>query len=365
MLIKTLAVSILLSTTCLVNAQTLGGGTEFSNAIFFDQSWITGCPGGGTSFSNQLVFEPSTAIDPCAPVPTCVSGTAVADVWFRFFAQSAAVKITLNPGASFNIALQAFSGSACPGLTEIGCADGGGTGVTETLKLTGLTPNQMYYFRIFGSSNDVSNKTGTGTYDFCGSQGLLGAVVLPVEISNFSASRQNNKVQLNWSAVSTTADAYFEIERSSNGNAFQFIGKLAGTGPVAQSNHYSFDDNNPFTTGVNYYRLKEISSNGSYKYSGVVSVRMDTKSQTSVTILSNPVMDKLNMRISSDAASGMQLKVINELGQVIWRQSGTVVKGDNFITVTGAQLHDLRQGMYTLQVNINNETTSTKFISAK
>jgi hypothetical protein len=365
MLIKTLAVSILLSTAALANAQVLGGGPQFSNAILFNQSWVNACPSGSTIFSNESAFEPTTAIDPCAPAPKCVNGTALADIWFYFFAEATTATIVVNPSGTFNIALQAFSGNACPGLTEIGCIDAGGNGATETLKLNGLIPNQMYYFRLFGSSNDIANRTETGTYDFCGSAQLGGGAVLAVEISNFSASKQNNLVQLTWSAVSTTSDTYFEIERSSNGNTFQSIGKVAGAGPVAQSTHYSFDDNNPLTTGVNYYRLKEISTNGSYKYSAVVSVKMDAKSQRSVTILSNPVTDKLNVRISSDAATSMQLKVINDLGQVIWRQSGTVVKGDNFITVTGAGLHDLRQGMYTLQVNISNETLNTKFISTK
>jgi len=363
MSIKTLAVSILLSTVSLANAQVLGGGTDFSNATLFNQSWLNACPSGGTLLSNESTFEPVIAIDPCAPAPACVNGTPISDIWFYFFAEATTAKIVVNPGGSFNIGLQAFSGDACPGLTDIGCTDIGGIGVQETLKLTGLTVNQKYYFRIFGSSNDVSNRTATGTYDFCGSSQLGGAVVLPVEISDFRASKKNNTVELDWTAVSTTSDNYFEIERSSNGNTFQFIGKVVATGPIAQNIHYSFDDHNPFTTGINYYRLKEISSNGNYKYSAVVSIKMDAR-QRSVTILSNPVTDKLNLRITSDAATAMQLKIINDLGQVIWHQSGNMIKGDNFIMVTGANLQDLRQGMYTLQVHMSNETTSVKFISA-
>jgi hypothetical protein len=364
MLIKTLAVSILLSTSFLVNAQA-GGGTDFSNAALFSQSWLAGCPSSGTVFSNELAFEPNVAIDPCAPSPTCVNGTAVSDIWFYFFAEGTTAQIMINPGPSFNVALQAFSGNSCPGLVNIGCVDAGGIGAGEMLKLSGLTPNQLYYFRVFGSSNDVSNRTATGTFDFCGSAKLGSTLLLPVDINSFTASRQNNTVQLNWSALSATPDVYFEIERSNNGNTFQLIGKVAGSGPVAQSMHYSFDDNNPFTTGVNYYRLKEINNNGSYKYSAVVSIKMDAKPQRSVTILSNPVTDRLNVRISSDAATNMQLKVINDLGQVIYRQSGAINKGDNFMAITGGQLNGLGKGMYTLQVNMNNETFNTKFISAK
>jgi hypothetical protein len=119
------------------NAQILGGGTLFSNAVTFSQSWISGCPAGGTQFSNQVAFEPTTTIDPCAPAPACAAGITGSDVCFSFFAQSRTATIVVNPSASFNVAIQAFSGSACPGLTDIGCVDAGGINANETLILLG------------------------------------------------------------------------------------------------------------------------------------------------------------------------------------------------------------------------------------
>ena len=110
----------------LTTAQILGGGTQFSNAVVFDQTWLTGCPAAGTSLSNQVAFEPTTALDACAPAPVCNTGTTGSDIWFKFFAQTSTATIVINPSASFNVAIQAFSGSACPGLTTIGCIDAGG-----------------------------------------------------------------------------------------------------------------------------------------------------------------------------------------------------------------------------------------------
>ena len=163
-------------------AQTLGGGTKFSNAVTFNQSWISGCPGGGTQFSNQPAFEPTTAMDPCAPVAVCPTGTQESDVWFSFFAQSTTATIVINPSASFDVAIQAFSGTSCPGLSEIGCVDLGGNNAPETLNLTALTVNTRYYFRIFGATTSQANRTGT--YTFCGSA-RVGSSVLPVEIISF------------------------------------------------------------------------------------------------------------------------------------------------------------------------------------
>lgn len=362
MLIKPFAVIALLCTFNYATAQILGGGTQFSNAVLFNSSWLSGCPLAPTTLSNQLPFEPTTAIDPCAPAPLCATGTPIADVWFSFFAQSTTARIVINPDAFFNVAIQAFSGSTCPGLTDIGCRDAGGTGITETLELTGLTINQQYYFRIFGASADVSNRTGTGTYNFCGSS-QLGSAILAVTISNFSAAKQNGAVQLKWVTQSESGNAYFEIERSSNGNNYQSIGRVNGAGTTSSAMHYNFDDANPLSAAVNYYRLKEVAANGSYQYSNIVTVRPDNNLQKRITILSNPVTDNLNVRISSDEMAAMALKVIDHLGRVVYLQNDTVVKGDNIFTVAGSRLHYSGGEIYILQVSINNEIWNTRFVS--
>ena len=364
MLRKTLAVALLLCTFKFSPAQILGGGPDFSTAVLFNQAWTNGCPDAGTVLSNQAPFEPATAIDPCAPAPACVTGIAMSDVWYCFFPQSSTAKIVINPSASFDVAIQIFSGNTCPGLTTIGCVDAGGAGATETLNLTGLTLNQMYYFRIFGSSVDISNKTGSGTYTFCGSS-QLGGSMLAVDMINFSAAKKNAVVQLNWTTASESGNAYFDIERSGSGNNFQPIGKVTGAGTTSAATHYSFDDNSPLTTSINYYRLKEVSNSGSYKYSNVVTVKPGNNQQKTVTILSNPVTDNLNVRISSDVATNMQLKIINNSGQVVYRQNGTVVKGDNIIAVTRKGNLDFSKGVYTLQVIIDNEILNSKFISVQ
>lgn len=361
MLRKTLVLTVLLVNTGLfASSQILGGGTQFSNAVVFNQSWLTGCPAAGTSLSNQVAFEPTTTLDPCAPAPACNTGTTGSDIWFSFFANATTAAIVINPSASFNVAIQAFSGSACPGLTDIGCIDAGGNNATETLSLTGLTVNQVYYFRVFGSSNGVSNRTGT--YTFCGST-QLGSTLLAVAINNFSGTRQNDKVMLNWNTEWESDNAYFEIEKSINGTDFQTLGKVAGAGTTSLRTYYNFIDRIPLSTAVSYYRLKEISSTGTYKYSTIITIRPDNTLKNAVTVLNNPVADKLNIRISAVAAAKMNFKIINSTGQTIHGQSETLAKGDNVFTVTSP--FALSKGIYILQVTINNEIQNIKFVCAR
>ena len=354
---KKIILSFLLIISISSQAQILGGGTLFSNAVTFNQSWISGCPGGGTSLSNQVAFEPTTAMDACAPAPACATGTTGSDVWFSFFAQSTTATIVVAPSSSFDVAIQAFSGTACPGLTDIGCVDAAGNNATETLSLTGLTFNTRYYFRIFGATNSVANRTGT--YTFCGSAGL-GSSILPVEIISFRAAEQNNKIILSWVTASESDNQYFEIERSINGNQFEPIGRVAGAGTTSQTTHYNFTDVTPVTR-INYYRLKQVDIDGRYKYSAILTTKLNSKLEKGVNISPNPVSNKINISISSDVATNGDIRIINALGQIIYYQNEKLVKGVNVITITS--LFHLPKGIYTLQVVMDNETFSTKFIS--
>jgi hypothetical protein len=360
---RTIAVLAICQLALFSNAQVLGGGTQFSNAALFNTGWTGGCPSGATTFSNELAYESTTTLDPCAPAPTCATGNTGSDVWFSFFAEDVTATIVVNPSAAFNVGIQAFSGTSCPGLTDIGCADKGGNNETETLQLTGLILNKRYYFRIFGSSGSSSFRTTTGTYNFCGSAQLGGSMVLAVDILQFTAQKQTDKVLLNWITTTALTDGVFNIERSTNGTIYETIGTVTANGPL--SRQYNFTDKMPLYATVSYYRLKQVSNNGSYKYSAAVTVKNGQALQKSVIILSNPVNDYIKARISSDVAANMTLSIINTLGQVIYTQKTILVKGDNMIAIPAANCRDLGSGIYTLQAVIDNEVLNKRFESIR
>ena len=358
---KIISVNLAILFSITSQAQILGGGTQFSNAVTFNQTWLSGCPGGGTQFSNQAAFEPTTAMDPCVPEPSiaCVSGTTGSDVWFSFFSQSTTATIVINPSASFDAAIQAFSGTACPGLTQIGCIDAVGNNAPETLNLIGLTANTRYYFRIFGAVNSVANRTGT--YTFCGSAGV-GSSVLPVEIITFNAVGHNSKVVLNWTTASESNNSHFEIEKSIDGNQYQTIGRIDGRGTTVQKNHYSFTDVNPFSE-TSYYRLKQVDVDGRAKYSAVLTFKLNKNLKRSINISPNPVTDKINIRVSSDAATKGVIRIINDFGQTIYLHEERLVKGENLFMIN--TLQNLSNGVYSAKVIINGEIFSTRFIYRK
>ncbi|MFN4026617.1 MAG: fibronectin type III domain-containing protein [Flavobacterium sp.] len=89
------------------------------------------------------------------------AGTADDDVWYSFVATSTSHIVTATPGTISDIVLQVFSGS-CGSLTSLACIDAT-VSTPETTTLTGLTPGNTYYVRIYS----YGSSSGQGTFTIC------------------------------------------------------------------------------------------------------------------------------------------------------------------------------------------------------
>lgn len=106
-----------------------------------------------------------------------------------------------------------------------------------------------------------------------------GVAPLPVELTTFAASINDDIVTLNW-ATATEVDNYgFEVERQilkqvQNDNNWETIGFVEGHGNSNSQKDYSYMDSNPIS-GRNRYRLKQIDTDGEFEYSEIVEVEVD------------------------------------------------------------------------------------------
>lgn len=97
---------------------------------------------------------------------------------------------------------------------------------------------------------------------------------LPVELASFDASVFNGKVVLKWTTASEVNNRGFEVERSFNQVDFISIGFVAGNGTSAGGRIYVFTVSDA-DTGLQYYRLKQIDTDGSVKYSQIINVHVN------------------------------------------------------------------------------------------
>ncbi|MCO5248595.1 MAG: right-handed parallel beta-helix repeat-containing protein [Chitinophagales bacterium] len=108
---------------------------------------------------------------------------------------------------------------------------------------------------------------------------------LPLDLLSFTASVSDDKVLLQWQTVNEVNVSHFEIESSPDAVVWNKIAHQNALNGIDQK--YTVWDENP-RHGVNYYRLKMIDLDGSFKYSKIVSVSLNAQSQIQYIIYPNP-----------------------------------------------------------------------------
>jgi hypothetical protein len=157
------------------------------------------------------------------------------------------------------------------------------------------------YITIGGTTEwtggNQSSTTGvSGTVSISGG----GIVVTPIELLNFAAKPNGNKVAINWQTITETNNQYFTIERSADGTHFSELTRLNSAAPNGNSTSllsYEYFDENPFS-GASYYRLKQTDYNGKFAYFTMVSVDFLKSKNITFTVYPNPNMGEFTVNFA-------------------------------------------------------------------
>lgn len=141
---------------------------------------------------------------------------------------------------------------------------------------------------------------------------------MPVTTVGFDAECQNRKVLLSWITVSEHDNAYFSIERSTDGEIFESIGTIEGAGNSNNVIEYSFVDQTPLQGETNYYRLNQQDYSGISTLSNVIPAECATQENGSLFVSPNPSTGYFVVE-SEDALDHYIL--VNELGQIVARET--------------------------------------------
>jgi hypothetical protein len=130
-----------------------------------------------------------------------------------------------------------------------------------------------------------------------------------VELLYFRGEVVQSGVNLTWETVTELNNDFFTIERSENGQFFTPIGTVAGNGTVNHPISYSFRDARPLP-GTSFYRLKQTDYDGTFTYSGIVTITFRGPSSVAVNIYPNPSNGKdLNIELTGFPA-GEKIPVV-------------------------------------------------------
>jgi hypothetical protein len=159
-------------------------------------------------------------------------------------------------------------------------------------------------------------------------------VVLPLQLLDFHANKQNNTVNLSWTTTREVNTSYFELERGTDGKNFNKLATIATNNSVSV-NTYSYIDQQPSST--NFYRLKMVDIDGNFKYSAVLKINFAGAQK--LEIFPNPTNSVLTI---SGINNNELVKLLSIDGKLLLekRASGQSMTMD---------LGNLSSGLYILQ----------------
>ncbi len=241
--------------------------------------------------------------------------------------------------------------------TDLGGGDYQREATPATNICSGLSGNLTYVFECYFYSQVTWNGQTAGTvnatiFESNSSNNFIATFTtnasLSVEYTNILAKPTNKGVNINWQTASERDNAYFRIERSSDGEFFSAIGEMKGAGNSQSAHDYAFTDVQP-ATGINYYRIKDVDINGVETTSKVVSTVYNSKDVGDKLSLSpNPVVGLVNINYNAQTEGNTSVNVYDYSGKLILSQIAHLTSGGNSVIVDVA---NLLSGVYIVKVN--------------
>jgi len=178
---------------------------------------------------------------------------------------------------------------------------------------------------------------------------------LPIELIFFTATPQSNAVVLHWRTETELNNAYMAVERSLDGENFAEIGRVKGAGTTFEPQEYTFLDQTP-KAGINYYRLRQVDTDGAVNYHKVVAVSFDTKDVVT-SVFPTIANDFVTVQTSKVAEAEGVVTVMSLTGKIVTERA--FAKGANQIELNVA---NLAAGQYFIRLAVDGAVTTTRFV---
>ncbi len=229
------------------------------------------------------------------------------------------------------------------------------------------------FFNVYSSGVDVTNTSamfygGTPVNSPLGYSGTsytnLTNVLLPVKFLGFSAVKKGENALLSWQIENESAitDRY-EIERSLNGLDYIKFATVLPKNNGRSGNTYDLTDLNISSlrsSGVFYYRIKQVDKDGKFIYSEIKNLRLNSKG-LAIGVYPNPVRSFANITIDIEQDTDATLSITDGSGKQVQLLQMQLFKGPN---IKNIKMDNLAAGSYLLKVQTPTEIKTMAVVKA-
>jgi len=178
---------------------------------------------------------------------------------------------------------------------------------------------------------------------------------LPIQLIDFKATVAGQKVRLDWKTASEKNNDYFTIERSTDYVNFEPIQNIQGAGNSMNVLSYHAYDERP-TAGRIYYRLKQTDFDGTFAYSNIVTVEVES------LMIHNEL--RANVQHNTIQISGVAAKESSEVALIgmdgrIHKRVRKAAELDGSMHIEISDVH-LATGYYLLQLYNHSGSQATR-----
>jgi hypothetical protein len=227
------------------------------------------------------------------------------------------------------------------------------SGITSCPNLTIARFNGSSWDERAATTSGGSSCTGTGIgiitttavvtafSPFTFASKLSGVNPLPIELVKFDAACDGTNYHLTWSTASEKDNAYFLLEKSTDGEEWMETGRVGGAGTSVIPHDYVFSDPVVIKDPL-YYRLVQVDKDGTRNEFNTVFADC-YRGQEHMLLFPNPASHELSIQFELTGAYGSgSVTITDNLGKECLRREIELVKGKNLCRL---QL-DLNPGAY-------------------
>lgn len=240
-----------------------------------------------------------------------------------------------------------------PGQNALSCCDHNAWTIAyQTRGTNGHIPTTSGT-RLYVYTDPVSLEQYT-TYEWMINKQNL--TLLPVTLSSFTATRENNGVRLAWSTSTEINSEKFIVERSTNGTNFSLLTEVAAAGNSSTTIRYSHLDASLPQSTYAYYRLSQRDKNGKLQILGIRKIYLGSQGYE-VAIYPTVANSTVNIEIQGTVNEQITVQVVDMAGRQLSQH--IIAPRQNRLTINTDKLS---KGMYIVQINGGGKTLTSKFM---